>query len=434
MDTTQVEAQVLAVLGQARPDDMLAPLQQLLAEHVGATNVQILLANYQLTALRPIHHSGLEADADPAVAADISGDTTQERVALGTTLAGQAFEQQQVMTQEDPDGGVNVCVPIGVRGERLGVLALNVQDAPDRSALAGLARVADTLAYAVQAAANQTDAMARAARSRRMTLAAELQWQLLPGRGCQGPEYRLAGHLEPAYRVQADNFDWSQDKDQLILSVTDAAREQVGTSLLPTLAVTALRNARRAGLGVADQAFLAGQAVYAHHEGREHICTLLVAIDLPTGQATAVRAGSPRLFIQRGTTVLEPELTDQDPLGMFEGTEYTEEHLTLHPGDRLLLLTDGVHATHSPEREMYADAGLIDLLETTREQSITTVIRAVIDGLHRHHDATELDDDAVILIIDWTGPPTETTTASPTGDVIDLVPLRQARRLRLVSP
>lgn len=204
MDTTQVEAQVLAVLGRARPDDLLAPLQQLLREHLGATDVQILLANYQLTALRPIHGSDPEADVEHG----------KERAVLESTLAGQAFDQQKVLTEAGANGNVDVCVPVGVRGERLGVLALSVPEAPDDSAVLGLTRIADTLAYAVQAAAHQTDAMARAARSRRMTLAAELQWQLLPGRGCQGPEYRLAGHLEPAYRVQADNFDWSQDKDQ----------------------------------------------------------------------------------------------------------------------------------------------------------------------------------------------------------------------------
>lgn len=424
MDTTQVERQVLGVLGRARPDDMLGPLQELLAEHLGATDVQILLANYQLTALRPIHHSDADADID---------DELPQRVALTNTLAGKAFEQQQVITQEGSDGGVNVCVPVGVRGERIGVLALRVGHTPDHSALLGLARVADTLAYAVQAAAHHTDAMAWAARSRRMTLAAELQWQLLPGRGCQGPEYQLAGHLEPAYRVQADNFDWSQNKDQLTLSVTDAARQQGGTSLLPTLAVTALRNARRAGLGVADQAILAGQAVYAHHQGNEHISTLLVRINLSTGRASAIRAGSPRLFIQRGPTVLEPELTDQDPLGMFPESEYIEEHFILDPGDRLLLVTDGVHATHSPARERYADATLINLLERTREQSITSVMRAIIDGLYHHQQTSELDDDAVILIIDWTGPTTPTTLTPTSEDVTGHVPLRHAGRLRLAA-
>ena len=419
VDTSEVEAQVLAVLAKARPDDMVGPLQELLGEHLGATDVHILLTNYQLTALRPLHDRSADWD---------------EHVVLGDTLAGQAFAQQRAVTEQTSEGGVGVCVPIGVRGERLGVLSLRVHDVPSPSALAGLGRVADTLAYAVQAAAHQTDAMTRAARSRRLTLAAELQWQLLPGRGCQGPEYELAGHLEPTYRVQADNFDWSQDGNQLTLSVTDAARQHRGTSLLPTLAVTALRNARRAGLDVADQAILAGQAVYAHHQGREHISTLLMAIDLTNGQATAVLAGSPRLFVHRGSTVLEPQLSEQDPLGMFEDTEYFSEHLVLQPGDRVLLLTDGVHATPSPASEKYADTALIDLLERTRDEPVTTVIRTIIDGLQRHHDNAELADDAVILIVDWTGPSTGATAVSPTGDVIDHhVPLRHARRPRLAS-
>lgn len=395
MDTMSVERQVLQVLARARPDDMLAPLRGLLAEHLGARDVRILLANYQLTALRPICDSGAPEDAG-------------ERVELGDGPAGEAFAQQREVTLRVPDGGVVVCVPIGVRGERLGVLHLSVQDDPDEEALSGLRRIADTLAYALQAAAHQTDAMARAARSQRLTLAAELQWQLLPGRGCEAPEYELAGHLEPAYQVQADNFDWSQDGDRLVLSVTDAAHQQRGMSLLPTLAVTAVRNARRAGLGLADQAFLAGEAVYAHHQGKQHISTLLVGVDLTTGDVSAVRAGTPKLLILRGSDVLEPELTDQDPLGMFEGTEYFEQRLALVPGDRMLLLTDGAHAAHSPAREKFVDSALIDLLERTREEPIGAVLRLIIQGIYRHREVDELDDDAVLLMVDWIGPQGET--------------------------
>lgn len=417
-----MEHQVLTVLGRARPDDMLAPLQELLREHLGATDVQILLMNHQLTALRPIHYPGAGDDAPRRADVDVDN-----------TLAGQAFNQQKMITRRDCDGRVKVAVPVGVRGERLGILALTLGEAPDESARLGLSRIADTLAYAVQAAAQQTDAMARAARSRRLTLAAELQWQLLPGRGCQGPEYQLAGHLEPAYQAQTDTFDWSQDKDHLVLNVTDSVAGRRGVTLLPTLAVTALRNARRAGLSIADQAFLASEAVYAHHGGLEHISTLLVDVNLSTGQTTAVRAGSPRLFIHRGSSILEAQLSEQDPLGMFQESEYAPENLRLEPGDRLLLLTDGVYATRSTTRERYADNALIDLLENSSNDSVATVSTTVINGLHDHVDNSELNDDAAILIIEWTGPPTTPDGISAVDDATESIPLRPARRPRLTA-
>ncbi|MGI8880231.1 MAG: PP2C family protein-serine/threonine phosphatase [Jatrophihabitans sp.] len=380
-------------LDQARPDATIAVLRPLLAEHLDVSEVRLLLANYQLTALRPIE--------DP-----------EDRQVLRDTPPGQAFETQQPVTRPAPGQGVLVYLPVSIRGDRIGVLQLALPTDPGASGLRELNGLAVVIAHAVQAASRHTDAVQRAARSQRLSLAAELQWQLLPGRGCQAPEYQLAGHLEPAYHVRADNFDWSQDGDQLMLSVTDAARAVQGASLLTTLAVTALRNARRARLGPADQVCLADQAIYAYHQGREYLSTLLVRIDLNTGHASAVRAGSPRLFILRDHHVHQPRLREQDPLGMFEGTDYTEDSFSLATGDRMLLVSDGVHAARSPTHEQFANGRLPQLLAATRHHSVGAVVRAIIDDLFDHRDLAELDDDAAVLCLDWAGPG-EATVASP---------------------
>lgn len=412
---------VLEALDQARPDAMIAVLRPLLAERLQASGIRLLLANYQLTALRPMQ--------DP-----------DDREVLRDTPAGQAFITQQPVTRPAPEVGVVVYLPVSIRGDRIGILQFAVPTAPDLVELQELSRLAGVIAYAMQAAARQTDALQRAARSQRLTLAAELQWQLLPGRGCRAPEYELAGHLEPAYHVHADTFDWSQDEDRLVLNVTDAARQRQGVALLSTLAVTALRNARRAGLGLADQASLADQAVYAYHQGREYLSTLLVGIDLTTGHASAVLAGSPRLLVLHGRRVHQPDLTDQSPLGMFEGTDYTEEHFTLATGDRMLMISDGVHAARSPAREHFGDARLPDLLKSTSTEPVGAVVRAVIDDLFAHRDLAELDDDAAVLCLDWTGPgdaaPASTSRPRPTGAPADppAGPAGGPPRLTIVPP
>jgi len=376
---------VLQALDHARPDALVTVLRPLLAEHLQASQVHLLLANYQLTALRPIQ--------DPS-----------DRAPLGDTPAGEAFVSQLPVIRRQESGETMLYLPVSIRGDRLGVLQLAVPTEPSPPELDQLRELGTVIGYALQAAARQTDAIARAARSQRLTLAAELQWQLLPGRGCRGPEYQLAGHLEPAYHVHADNFDWSHDGDQLILSVTDAARHGQSASLLTTLAVTALRNARRAGAELPDQACMADQAVYAHHQGNQYVSTLLVRIDLASGRATAVRAGSPRLFILRGEDVLVPPLVDQLPLGMFDGTDYLAERFSLANQDRLLLVSDGIHDAVSPTRERFADGRLPQLLRATASLQVGGVVRRVIDELFAHRDLAELDDDAAMICLDWVGP------------------------------
>ncbi len=414
MSDTDLHGAVLQALDHARPDAADVVLRRLLAEHLQASQVQLLLANYQLTALRPMQ--------DP-----------DDRSPLGDTPAGEAFVSQLPVTRRQDSGETVLYLPVSIRGDRLGVLQLAVPVAPSPHELDRLGELATVIGYALQAAARQTDAIARAARSQRLTLAAELQWQLLPGRGCRGPEYQIAGHLEPAYHVHADNFDWSQDGDQLVLSVTDAARHGQGASLLTTLAVTALRNARRAGVQLADQACMADQAVYAYHQGKQYVSTLLVRIDLTSGRATAVRAGSPRLFILRGEDVLVPPLVDQLPLGMFDGTDYVAEHFALANQDRLLLVSDGIHDAVSPTRERFADERLPQLLRATASLQVGGVVRRVIEELFAHRDLAELDDDAAVICLDWVGPGSaDASQPLPRAGNARGWPPSNSRRLRIV--
>ena len=65
-----------------------------------------------------------------------------------------------------------------------------------------------------------------AARTQRLTLAAEMQWELLPGRSRIRPSFSLAGQLEPAYAVRGDSFDWADDERPAVAD--DAQRHRRG--------------------------------------------------------------------------------------------------------------------------------------------------------------------------------------------------------------
>lgn len=410
MTRQPLEWAVLGALEQACPDKMVGVLRVLLARHLGATGVRLLLANHQLTALHPIQ----EQDDR-----DVSTDSA----------AGRAFDTQHVFTDVIPGGNVTVYLPVGVRGDRVGVLELTTADALGHGQLNELRRVADAVAYAMLAMTHQSDSISRAAQPRRMTLAAELQWQLLPGRGCHGPGYDIAGHIAPAPQSRASNFDWSHDRRLVQVSVTTAESGQRHALMLPTLAVTALRNARGAGMGPADQATLAGQAIFAHHHGHEYMDSLLMTLDPHTGAVTAVVAGSPRLFVVRDGKVLQAQLTSQDPLGRIDGTEYHHECFTALPADRVVLMTGAVSAASSARDESIALSSLTRLLVSSRAEPVTTVARAMIDRVREQRDVSPRESEAAVLLLDVAGSDAGFGTAQSKPSV----ELRPASTLRLVD-
>ncbi|MFG2474831.1 PP2C family protein-serine/threonine phosphatase [Streptomyces fagopyri] len=369
------------------PHALLDTLRTLLTDVWGATGADLLMADYGLTVLQPV-----EAPGDPS-----------RSVSLHNSAEGRAFGSQ-APHEEHPRRGehVRLHLPVTARGERLGVLTVRLPGPVGVDVTEELAQVAELLGHEIVVAERDTDVYRQARRVGRLTLAAEMQWELLPGRACARAEFSIGAQLEPAYAVRGDNFDWSSDADGLSLSILNGMGDGINASLLTQLAVGALRNARRADLPVADQARLADQAIYAQHHGDQHVSALLLSFDLATGRVLAVDAGSPRLWRRRGTAVERIELDAQLPLGMFEESDYLPQEFAVLPGDRLLVVSDGVYDALSPLGEAFGERALARAVAATALLPAADVPRAVLDELAGYR-VTEPLDDALIVCLDWSG-------------------------------
>ncbi|MCX5372652.1 serine/threonine-protein phosphatase [Streptomyces sp. NBC_00015] len=380
-------------LRTAAPHQLLDAVRRVLAEEYAADSVELFMADYGLTVLQPV--TVLPETLDP--------------VSVHGSPAGRAFGAQEPFIEGlvgGSEGLVRVHLPVTVRGDRLGVLSVTLPGGQHaRSRLGELGEIAEVLGHEVVVAERDTDLYLQARRKDRLTLAAEMQWQLLPGRSCVSPEYELGAQLEPAYAIFGDNFDWSATADRLMLYVSNGMGEGIEASLLTNLAVNALRNARRAGISLADQAALADQAVYAHYRGRCYLSVLMFDFDLASGRALVVDAGSPQLLRLRNGTIEHVTFEAQLPLGMFEETAYEAQRFDVEPGDRLVFVSDGVHAVASPGGEAYGDAALARAVLSTRLLPAADVPRAVLRELTGHRGQAAPSDDALVVCLDWRGRP-----------------------------
>ncbi|MFD5129740.1 PP2C family protein-serine/threonine phosphatase [Streptomyces olindensis] len=377
-------------LRAAAPHELVATARRLLTDRVGAQEVTLFLADYGLSVLQPVTH--LPHTGDPVSAHD--------------GPAGRAFVSQApvVEVSNDLTPANLVHLPITVRGDRLGILSVRLpSSATDPATVLSLSAFATALGHEVTTAGRDTDLYLQARRTRRLTLAAEMQWQLLPGRGCARQEYVIGAHLEPAYSIGGDNFDWSTSVDHLTLTVTDGMGQGVDASLLTSLAVGALRNARRAGIGLADQACLADQALFAQYGGKMYASTLLLKFDLGSGVVHAVDAGSPRLYRQRDDAIEQIELQAQFPLGMFEETPYEEQSFQVEPGDRLIAVSTGVHGARDADGGTFEERALRQTLSATRLEPPLEAARAMVSGMTEHFGSKELAADAAVVCLDWKG-------------------------------
>ncbi|MEU0170542.1 PP2C family protein-serine/threonine phosphatase [Streptomyces iakyrus] len=375
-------------LRTAAPHQLLDAVRRVLTDQYAADSVELFLADYGLTVLQPV--SVLPHTLQP--------------VSVHNSPAGRAFGAQEPYLEVPSGDLARAHLPVTVRGDRLGVLTVTLPGAEHaEGCLDELAEIAEVLGHEVVVAERDTDLYLQARRRDRLTLAAEMQWQLLPGRSCARPEYELGAQLEPAYAIFGDNFDWSASADRLSLYVTNGMGEGIEASLLTNLAINALRNARRAGLSIDDQAALADQAVYAHYRGRCYLSVLMLDFDLATGRVRAVDAGSPQMLRLRHGTVERVPFDAQLPLGMFEETDYVIQEFRAEPGDRLVFVSDGVYDVASPGGEAYGETALTRAIHSTRLLPAAEVPRAILRELTGHRGESTPDDDALVVCLDWRG-------------------------------
>jgi serine phosphatase RsbU (regulator of sigma subunit) len=369
-----------ALLRAGAPDRLPEVVTDHLRRHYAADLVEMLLGDLTLTSLWPVLDSG---------------------GAAGGPLAQRCFGSQRPVVDLTPTGAVRVHLPLSVWGERLGVLLVETPPRSDGELVDQLTVVADELAIALRAADRDTDRYRRVTRRERLTMAAELQWDLLPGRSLGDDRFVVAGQLEPAYAVCGDHFDWALSGDRLTVTVLNGHGDGLEAAVLTTVAVNAMRNARRSGANIVEQAELASDAVHARHGGASHVATLLLEVDLVGGGVEAVDAGSPRALIARDGDIRPVPLEQQLPLGMFAEVRYETQRFRLHPADRLLVVSDGVHAAAPGGRAPYGGSALLNALRRTRLQPATEAVGSVMRSLRDYHAGADPADDAVTVCLDW---------------------------------
>jgi serine phosphatase RsbU (regulator of sigma subunit) len=377
----------------AAPVDVVEAVADALVEMLGAREVSFLIVDFSGLSLRRLGHTVTQASRGGR------GAETSERVPLPGTPYGEALTSQQAVLLREQDGDVRVLVPVTSRGEAVGLLELVLPFEPAPLTLEDIELAAHQLAYVVIANRRYTDLYEWGQRTVPLSLAAEIQRRLLPASfTCEAGQFTLAGWLEPAAEVSGDTFDFSLDRDTLHVSMTDAMGHSVASALLATVLVGSLRNTRRRGASLAEQAEGAHAALEAHASDSGFVTGQLLRIDLLRRTAQIVNAGHPPPFRVRDGRVERIELLADPPFGTLSVDGWRVQELPLQVGDRLVFVTDGMLERNA------RDLDIPGMLEASHDQHPRDAIQHLIHAVLEATDG-QLQDDAAALCIDWIGGP-----------------------------
>ncbi|WP_329438078.1 GAF domain-containing SpoIIE family protein phosphatase [Streptomyces canus] len=375
------------------PPHLIAPKIAEEVARIGGRDVSVLLQDYAQELLVPLPGRGLVVGAPEAIA---------------DSPAGTAFLRATIVEVPHADG-VRMYLPLLDGSDEVGVMALSVAsvDDDDRRLLGRLAGLVADMLVTKHA---YTDRFFQARRREPMSVAAEMQWSLLPPLTMSVPQVAVSGAVEPAYRIAGDSFDYALNHDTLHAAVFDAMGHGLNAATMAAVAVGAYRHARRAGTGLAQTFTFMDQAI-AEQFGPDHFITAqIMELNTTTGRLRWVNAGHPAPLLIRNHKVTGPlEGPITLPVGLdSEPPTISEEQL--QPGDRVLCYTYGVIEERDTAGELFGEQRLIRCANTIERTRADEGIRAgalrLAHTLKRERGG-RTSDDATVFLIEWRGAATD---------------------------
>ncbi len=231
-----------------------------------------------------------------------------------------------------------------------------------------------------------------------LDVATNIQASMLPCIFPAFPEHKeidIYASMDPAKEVGGDFYDFFLvGKDRLALVMADVSGKGVPAALFMVIAKTLIKN--RAQLGEEPAVVLerVNNQLCENNEADMFVTVWLGIYELSTGRLTYTNAGHecPAVMRAGGSYELIRESHDF-VVGAMEGMPYTRHEITLYPGDKLFLYTDGVPEATNAQEELFGEDRMLTALnrcpDITPKQTLAEVKKDIDEFVG---EAPQFDD------------------------------------------
>jgi serine phosphatase RsbU (regulator of sigma subunit) len=360
-------------------------------------------------------------DEEPvAIASRVQGGRSDRPLVLSRTILRHVEETcAAVMTREaalDPrfQGNQSVvasaarsamAVPLFDNQRVLGVLYVDSVDARttfDESQLEVLTLLANMAAVKITNARLLETEQVRARMVQELASATRIQRSLLPTRLPEVPGWEIEAHLETCFEVGGDLYDVRVRPDGSALFVIgDVSGKGMGASLLMSSFISSLRVLDDTGMEPVALANRLGTATARASDSGLFVTGTIGQLDPVSGRARVVNAGHMPTYLVRPDGI---EMFDSTgiPFGILTDFSYSEQEITVAPGELLVLFTDGVSEAMR-EEEFFEEERFREVLLANAGAPLRKVREAVMAAIESFIAGAKRTDDITLLLMRRTG-------------------------------
>jgi serine phosphatase RsbU (regulator of sigma subunit) len=301
--------------------------------------------------------------------------------------------------------------PIHVKGENIGTLAL-LKELPDgfnKEMTKIVATFSNQAGISIENFRLMEEALQNERYKEELKIAKTVQKSLLPADLEKDDDFSIAAFSESADEVGGDYYDTLRTSDhEVSLIVADVSGKGTTAAFHMSQMKGIFHSLAQDGLG--PDAFMcrANQALVYCLERGSFISATYFIVDTQEKKVRYARAGHCPLLYYNATTQRAEYFKDKGiALGMVKNKSYSNfieaNEFNYHPGDIMVLYTDGVTEAKDAKGEEFGYDRLLQVLLEVKQQEPRQIQEHLIKRLYEFSGTTNINDDYTTMIIKFTG-------------------------------
>ena len=246
-----------------------------------------------------------------------------------------------------------------------------------------------------------TEAAARI--DKELEYAKQIQLSALPTNFPNGDDYSIYAQMIAAKEVGGDFYDFYKLSDTTVAFLAaDVSGKGIPAAMFMMTAKTIIKDLAESGMAVNDIFTKANEKLCENNESGMFVTAWMGILDITTGQVKFANAGHNPPLLKRANGSFEYLKTRAGfVLAGMEGVRYRVGEITLNPGDRLFLYTDGVPEATNTDNKLYGEDRLLSFMNQNASMEATKLLPALKANIDEFVGEAPQFDDITMLMFDY---------------------------------